>query len=70
MIPILERIQKTDQPRRLGSSQNIPFDEDMLDLVHLSQGSLLHLLQSTDLAGIRLSSEIDRSVSSLADLYT
>jgi hypothetical protein len=35
MIPILERIQKTDQPRRLGSRQDISLDENMLDFVHL-----------------------------------
>ena len=69
MIPILESVQKADQPRRLGRRQDVPFDQDVLDLVHLGERRLFHLFQSADFARIGLAGEEDGSVSSLADLY-
>ena len=68
MIPVLERIQKTNQPRRLGSRQDISLDENMLDLIHLGQRSLFHLFQGANFASIRLSGEEDGSISTLSHL--
>lgn len=69
MIPILESVQKADQPRRLGRRQDVPFDQDMLDLVHLGERRLFHLFQRADFARVGLAGEEDGSVASLADLY-
>jgi hypothetical protein len=69
MIPILESVQKADQPRRLGRRQDVPFDQDVLDLVHLGERRLFHLFQSADFTRIGLAGEEDGSVASLADLY-
>lgn len=68
MVPILERVQKSDEPRRLDCCQDISFDQDMLDFIHLGQSGLTHLLQSTDFPSIDLSSEVNGSIPSLTDL--
>jgi hypothetical protein len=68
MIPILESIQETDQPRRLGSCQDISFDQDVFHFIHLCQGRLLHLLKRADFARVGFTCEEDGSITSLSDL--
>lgn len=68
MIPILKRVKQADQPGRLGRRQDVPLDQDVLDLVHLGQRRLFHLFQRADFARIGLAGEEDGSVASLSDL--
>lgn len=68
MVPVLERIQKSDEPRCLDCRQDVPLDQDMLHFVHLGQGGFTHLFQRTDFPCINLSCEIDGSITTLTDL--
>lgn len=68
MLSILERIQESDEPRRLDCRQDIPLDQDVLHLVHLGQGGFTHLFQGTDFPCVDLSCEIDGSITTLTDL--
>lgn len=68
MLPILERIKQTDQPRRLDRRQNIPLHQYMLHLVHLGQRAFPHLFERAHLVGIILPREVDRAVPALSDL--
>jgi hypothetical protein len=68
MFNILESVEQLDEPGSLDGSQDISFDEDMLDFVHLCQCAFSHLLQSAHFPGIDLASEVDGSVASLTDL--
>jgi len=68
VLDILEGIQQLDKPRSLDGSQDISFDEHMLDFVHLCKCTLSHFLQGAHLPSINLAGEVDGSVASLTDL--
>jgi hypothetical protein len=68
MFHILESVEQLDEPGGLDGSQDISFDEHMLDFVHFCKCTLSHFLQGAHFPGINLSSEIDGSVASLTDL--
>jgi len=68
MLDILESVEQLDEPGGLDGSQDISFNEDMLDFVHFCECTLSHLLQSAHFPGINLASEVDGSVASLTDL--
>lgn len=68
MFLVLESVEQLDEPRRLHGTQNVSLDQYVLDLVHLGQSALSHLLKSAHLVGIDLAGEVDRSITSLSDL--
>lgn len=68
MLDVLEGVQQLDEPRSLDGSQDVSFDQDMLDFIHLCKCAFSHLFQGTYFPGIDLSREVDGSVASLTDL--
>jgi hypothetical protein len=68
MLDVLESVKQSNEPRSLDSSQDIPLYQNMLDLIHLCQCSLSHLLESTYFPRINLAGEVDGSITSLTDL--
>lgn len=68
MFLVLESVEQFDKPRRLYGTQNVSLDQYVLDLVHLGQSALSHLLKSAYFVGIDLSGEVNRSITSLSDL--
>ena len=68
MFLVLESVEQFDEPRRLYGTQNVSLNQYVLDLVHLGQSALSHLLKSAYFVGIDLSGEVNRSITSLSDL--
>jgi hypothetical protein len=58
VLAVLEGVQQPDKPRRLDGSEDVALDEHVLDLVHLGERALAHLLERAHLARVTLAGEV------------
>lgn len=68
MLAVLECVEKAHKPGRLDGRENVTLHKNVLDLVHLGQRALAHLLESADLSSVALPCEEHGAVTALADL--